>query len=60
MSDVEEYFGTITAMLAKQPRLQRQLEASSGDDYRTSFERKYRLAGKKIYQTAYQAGAMLS
>jgi tRNA (guanine-N7-)-methyltransferase len=55
MSDVEEYFGIINDLLSRQPRL-RQLPAPKREDnYRTNFERKYRLAGKPIFAASYQA-----
>jgi tRNA (guanine-N7-)-methyltransferase len=55
MSDVEDYFGVITDLLAKQPRLERMPELEQRDDYRTNFERKYRLASKPIFAASYRA-----
>jgi tRNA (guanine-N7-)-methyltransferase len=55
MSDVEEYFGIITELLARQPRLEKLPPGEAQEDYRTNFERKYRLAGKPIYGATYQA-----
>ena len=57
LSDVAEYFAAITELLEKQPQLMRQPDvAGEGEgegDYRTNFERKYRLAGKPIYGANY-------
>jgi tRNA (guanine-N7-)-methyltransferase len=53
LSDVAEYFATITELLAKQPRLVCQPNVEGAGDYRTNFERKYRLAGKPIYGASY-------
>jgi len=55
MSDVEEYFEIITGLLAKQARLQRVASGENKGDYRTNFERKYRLAGKPIFGATYTA-----
>jgi len=55
MSDVEEYFGIITCLLAVQVRLRQLPVAERGAEYRTNFERKYRLAGKPILSASYQA-----
>jgi tRNA (guanine-N7-)-methyltransferase len=55
MSDVEEYFGIITGLLARQPRLHLQPTANLQGESRTNFERKYRLAGKPIFGATYTA-----
>jgi tRNA (guanine-N7-)-methyltransferase len=55
MSDVEEYFEIITGLLGTQTRLTRQSNADLQSDFRTNFERKYRLAGKPIYGASYGA-----
>jgi tRNA (guanine-N7-)-methyltransferase len=54
MSDVAEYFAVITDLMAKQPRLVLQPEAERAGDYRTNFERKYRLEGKPIHGASYR------
>jgi tRNA (guanine-N7-)-methyltransferase len=55
MSDVPEYFAIIAALLAQQPRVRRLADAETSAEYRTNFERKYRLAGKPIYAASYEA-----
>jgi tRNA (guanine-N7-)-methyltransferase len=57
MSDVPEYFAVIKELLAKQPRLMLQPEAEHAGEYRTNFERKYRLAGKPIHGASYRVTA---
>jgi tRNA (guanine-N7-)-methyltransferase len=54
MSDVAEYFAMISELLAKQPRLQLLPATEPTGEYRTNFERKYRLAGKPIYGSSYR------
>jgi tRNA (guanine-N7-)-methyltransferase len=58
MSDVEEYFGIIQELLARQQRLRPVLGEDGERRYRTNFERKYRLAGKPIFGASYQARAL--
>jgi tRNA (guanine-N7-)-methyltransferase len=58
VSDVEEYFHIMTAIVADRPRLEQQLEVQAKDpnhdlDYLTNFERKYRKEGRPIYRTRY-------
>jgi tRNA (guanine-N7-)-methyltransferase len=55
MTDVGEYFTVIAALVAQQPRLQLLPELEHEGQYRTNFERKYRLAGKPIYGASYEA-----
>jgi tRNA (guanine-N7-)-methyltransferase len=56
MTDVEEYFAIITGLLAGQQRLQQLPAVERAGEYRTNFERKYRLAGKAVFGASYQAG----
>ncbi len=58
VSDVEEYFGIMKELLARQPRLRAlpppEVKAPEHDlDYLTNFERKYRKEGRPIYRAAY-------
>jgi tRNA (guanine-N7-)-methyltransferase len=53
MSDVEAYHATIVGLLAEQPGLQPGPGSHLETDYRTNFERKYRLAGKPIFGASY-------
>ena len=58
-TDVEEYFGVITSLMATHPRFRRQPEPSlhspeHEDDYLTNFERKYRIEGRPIYRAQYR------
>jgi tRNA (guanine-N7-)-methyltransferase len=55
MTDVQEYFGTIIGLLARQPRLHLLPAAERAGEYRTNFERKLRLAGKPIFGASYAA-----
>jgi tRNA (guanine-N7-)-methyltransferase len=55
MSDVADYFAIITELLAQQSRLRPLPASATGEEYRTNFERKYRLAGKPIYAASYEA-----
>jgi tRNA (guanine-N7-)-methyltransferase len=55
ITDVEDYFGVITGLLAEQSRLRPVAGARLEDEYRTNFERKYRLAGKPIFGASYEA-----
>jgi tRNA (guanine-N7-)-methyltransferase len=62
-TDVEEYFGIMTGLLAAVPRL-RPLPPPEPDeprhdfDYLTNFERKYRLEGRPIYRAAYEVAGV--
>lgn len=59
VTDVEEYFGVITGLMASHPRF-RELpvpvphEATHELDYLTNFERKYRIEGRPIYRALYR------
>jgi tRNA (guanine-N7-)-methyltransferase len=59
VSDVQEYFETITALVATLPEL-RELpppdvnEPQHDLDYLTNFDRKYRKEGRPIYRARYQ------
>lgn len=55
LTDVEEYFGVMTELVAQLPRLTRLPPQERAEDYRTNFERKYRSAGKPIYGATYLA-----
>jgi tRNA (guanine-N7-)-methyltransferase len=57
MSDVADYFSIITGLLEQQPRLRSLPATERAGDYRTNFERKYRLAGKPIYGASYEKQA---
>jgi tRNA (guanine-N7-)-methyltransferase len=57
-SDVEEYFGIITGLLADRPGLERlpqpdPKEPAHDLDYLTNFERKYRKEGRPIHRAEY-------
>jgi tRNA (guanine-N7-)-methyltransferase len=59
VTDVEEYFGVIRALMATHPRFHVQPEplptAPEHDlDYLTNFERKYRIEGRPIYRAHYR------
>jgi len=59
VTDVEEYFGAIRALMATHPRFQIQPEPVPNTpehelDYLTNFERKYRMEGRSIYRTHYR------
>jgi tRNA (guanine-N7-)-methyltransferase len=59
VTDVEEYFGVIRALLALHPRFtELPLAAPRAPehdlDYLTNFERKYRLEGRPIYRAEYR------
>lgn len=61
-TDVEEYFGIITAILARQPSLTRLPPPSEklpehDLDYLTNYERKSRQRGRPIFRALYQEGA---
>jgi tRNA (guanine-N7-)-methyltransferase len=58
VTDVEEYFGIMTELVAEQTQLVRvpppdPHEPAHDMDYLTNFERKFRKEGKPIYRTAY-------
>jgi tRNA (guanine-N7-)-methyltransferase len=57
MSDVEEYFALITQLIAGQSQLMAVTACSSGEMYRTNFERKFREAGKPIHAASYEKAA---
>jgi tRNA (guanine-N7-)-methyltransferase len=57
-TDVQEYFGVITALLAAEPLLREQpvppmKEPEHDLDYLTNFERKFRIEGRDIYRASY-------
>ena len=57
-TDVQEYFGVITALVAAEPLFSEQLvppmkEPEHDLDYLTNFERKFRLEGRDIYRASY-------
>jgi tRNA (guanine-N7-)-methyltransferase len=57
-SDVEEYFGVISGLIASRGRfceleLPTRSDPAHSLDYLTHFERKYRLEGRQIYQARY-------
>jgi tRNA (guanine-N7-)-methyltransferase len=59
VTDVEEYYGVIRALMATHPRFLIQPEhlptAPEHDhDYLTNFERKYRIEGRPIYRASYR------
>jgi tRNA (guanine-N7-)-methyltransferase len=54
MSDVEDYFKVMTGLIAEQSELQRLPDREPASEYRTNFERKYRLVGKPIYGASYE------
>jgi tRNA (guanine-N7-)-methyltransferase len=59
VTDVEEYFGVIRALMATHPRFQIQPEPlpktpEHEHDYLTNFERKYRIEGRPIYRAHYR------
>jgi tRNA (guanine-N7-)-methyltransferase len=61
VTDVEEYFGVIRALMATHPRFEPQPEPAPNtpehdDDYLTNFERKYRIEGRPIYRAHYRFG----
>jgi tRNA (guanine-N7-)-methyltransferase len=58
-SDVEEYFGVITALVSGRGRFRRQIASEPKApehplDYLTNFERKYRIQGRSIFRASYQ------
>jgi tRNA (guanine-N7-)-methyltransferase len=58
-TDVEEYFGVMTALVAADPNFAPlpwpELKDPEHDlDYLTNFERKYRIEGRPIYRTRYR------
>ena len=58
VTDVEEYFGVIRALMATHPRFEVQPDPvphapENEHDYLTNFERKYRIEGRPIYQIHY-------
>ena len=58
VTDVEEYFGVIKALMATHPRFEVLPETIPDDplheqDYLTNFERKYRIEGRPIYRVRY-------
>lgn len=59
VTDVEEYFGVITDLMAEHPRFQllpppEPSTAETEQDYLTNFERKYRIEGRPIFRSLYQ------
>ncbi len=61
VTDVEEYFGVIRALMATHPRFKIQPEPvvrtpEHENDYLTNFERKYRIEGRPIYRSHYRLG----
>jgi tRNA (guanine-N7-)-methyltransferase len=59
VTDVEEYFGVITELMASRPRFDEiplpEPKAPEHDlDYLTNFERKYRIEGRPIYRRYYR------
>jgi tRNA (guanine-N7-)-methyltransferase len=61
-TDVEEYFGVIRELVAREPRFAEieppQLNDPENDhDYLTNFERKYRIEGRPVYRTSYRLTA---
>ena len=59
VTDVLEYFGVITDLMAEHPRFTNQPvpephEATHELDYLTNFERKYRIEGRPIYRSLYR------
>jgi tRNA (guanine-N7-)-methyltransferase len=65
VTDVEEYAGVMSALLAEQPALRplpspEAHEPSHDLDYLTNFERKFRKQGKSIYRMRYQRAEMPS
>ena len=59
VTDVEEYFGVITELMAEHPRFAVQPVPEPHDathelDYLTNFERKYRIEGRPIYRVSYR------
>jgi tRNA (guanine-N7-)-methyltransferase len=60
-TDVEEYFGVMTALMAQYPRFvprpPPEPNAPEHDlDYLTNFERKYRIEGRPIFRAHYRLG----
>lgn len=58
-TDVEEYFGVITDLLAQQDRLQplpeqHEQEREDASDYLTNFERKARLVDQRVFRRVYE------
>ena len=61
VTDVEEYFGVIQALMSTHRRFERLPDVLPGDpehelDYLTNFERKYRIEGRPIYRSHYRLG----
>ena len=61
VTDVEEYFGVIQALMATRERFQLQslpelTEPQHELDYLTNFERKYRIEGRPIHRAHYHMG----
>jgi tRNA (guanine-N7-)-methyltransferase len=61
VTDVEDYFRVIRALMATHPRFQIQPEPAPNApehdlDYLTNFERKYRIEGRPIYRAHYRLG----
>jgi tRNA (guanine-N7-)-methyltransferase len=59
VTDVEDYFRVIRALIATHPRFQIQPEPAPNTpehdlDYLTNFERKYRIEGRPIYRSHYR------
>ncbi len=63
VTDVEEYFYVIRALMAAHPRFEEQSPPESKTpehdlDYLTNFERKYRLEGRPIFRSHYRLRAL--
>lgn len=59
VTDVEEYFGVITELMAEHPRFDHlptpePSAAETDQDYLTNFERKYRIEGRPIFRSLYR------
>ena len=59
VTDVLEYFGVITELMAEHPRFTKlpvpvPLDATHELDYLTNFERKYRIEGRPIHRALYR------
>ena len=58
-TDVEEYYGVMTALLGARVEFAREGDPQPGEpqhdlDYLTNFERKYRIEGRPIYRAHYR------
>jgi tRNA (guanine-N7-)-methyltransferase len=57
MTDVEEYFGIITGLLTDEALWSTGSAPRQEGEFRTNFERKYRLAGKPVFGASYEKRA---